>query len=471
MDMQKMRRDYAAAIENTAAWRDIWSECAKYARGGLRQEIYDSTAAQGAENLASSLLSQLTPPWSKWFGLGLGCDAAMESSMAELEKYEKIIASNFEKSNFYSEAHQSYLDLVLFGTAVIMFEEEKTGEASAFKFSSIPLSQISLLEDESSEYIVFRTIEMSLAAMAAKFPAYEFSTRDMEKIAREGEKKIKVVETIGEREAGGYDYAAFLVDEDNLLSLKEDAPIASGVFASSPFIVFRWSKIPGETYGRSPVMRCLADIKTLNKSVELVLKNASIAVAGVWQADDDGVINLDAITLEPGTIIPKAVGSAGLVPLRSGADFDISALVISELRGSINRALLADKISIIGSAATRMTATEVIERADEIGRILGATYGRLQNEFLTPLVMRAIHILKRRGEISDVFVNGREADLKYSSPLAICQSLRDAKGVLSWVETVAELGDGAADLVDVRGVARFLASAFGVPQKLLKENS
>jgi hypothetical protein len=33
-------------------------------------------------------------------------------------------------------------------------------------------------------------------------------------------------------------------------------------------------------------MKTLPDIKTANKVVELVLKNASIAVTGIWQASD-----------------------------------------------------------------------------------------------------------------------------------------------------------------------------------------
>ena len=38
-------------------------------------------------------------------------------------------------------------------------------------------------------------------------------------------------------------------------------------------------------------MTTLPDIKTANKVVELILKNASIAVTGIWLADDDGVLN------------------------------------------------------------------------------------------------------------------------------------------------------------------------------------
>jgi hypothetical protein len=77
--------------------------------------------------------------------------------------------------------------------------------------------------------------------------------------------------------------------------------LSEGRFLHSPFINFRWLKAPGEIYGRSPVMKALPDIKTANKVVELILKNASIAVTGIWQADDDGVLNPANIKLVPGT--------------------------------------------------------------------------------------------------------------------------------------------------------------------------
>jgi len=131
--------------------------------------------------------------------------------------------------------------------------------------------------------------------------------------------------------------------------------------------------------------------------VELVLKNASIAVTGIWQADDDGVLNPATIKLVPGAIIPKAVGSAGLTPLEAPGRFDVSQLVLDDLRAAIRKALLADKLGQIN--APRMTATEVLERAAEMARVLGATFGRLQSELLSPLISRTIAILARRGEI------------------------------------------------------------------------
>ena len=250
------------------------------------------------------------------------------------------------------------------------------------------------------------------------------------------------------------------------LSDQEPAIIETGFFRETPFVTFRWSKSPGEIYGRSPVMKALPDIKTANKVVELILKNASIAVTGIWQADDDGVLNPANIKLVPGTIIPKAVGSAGLKPLEMPGKFDVSQLVLDDLRGRIQEALLADKLSAVDQK--QMTATEVLERASTIARLLGATYGRLQSELLTPLIKRAYAILRRRGEIADLPLDGRYVTLRYTSPLAKAQAQRDMQLVLSWIEKSMTLGDAATAIVNVEKAARYIGETLGVPNTLIR---
>jgi hypothetical protein len=239
---------------------------------------------------------------------------------------------------------------------------------------------------------VFRHSVLTLSSLKLRFSNFDFDERQREIIAKNPDTKISVIEAVLPRITScgqqGYNYVAFVNDENNVFGSSALFVIKTGVFAYSPFICFRWLKVPSEVYGRSPVMKALPDIKTANKVVELILKNASIAVSGVWQADDDGVLNISNITLAPGTIIPKAVGSSGLTPLRTGADFDVSQLVLSDLRTKINHSLLIDQLSTFSSS--KMTATEVIERTTQMSRILGATYGRLQSEFLTPVILRPI---------------------------------------------------------------------------------
>jgi hypothetical protein len=117
----------------------------------------------------------------------------------------------------------------------------------------------------------------------------------------------------------------------------------------------------------------------------------------------------------------------------------------------------------------RMTATEVVERASETTRLLGATYGRLQAELLTPLLTRAVAILRRRGEIPDLALDGRTVDLQYKSPLARTQARQDVRETLLWLEATAQMGPPAAGLVDQPATARWLGDRLGVPGHLMRD--
>lgn len=476
-DPEQLLKRYRKAKERRALWESHWQECYDYALP-LRDSVlnapvpgekkgdrlFDGTAPDAVDQLAASLLSELTPPWAQWFGLAAGTELTPEErdqAAQVLDSVGAVLQSNFDRSNFAVEMHQCYLDVVTGGTASLLFEEAPPGEPSAFRFTAVPLAQVVLEEGPQGRLdVTFRNSDLPFAQVKARFPDAELPEGLLRQAKDDPDMRVAVLEAVLPMiEGHGYHYAAVLDGES------EPVVLAEGRFGQTPFVNFRWLKAPGEAYGRSPVMKALPDIKTANKVVELVLKNATIAVTGIWQADDDGVLNPANIKLVPGTIIPKAVGSAGLQPLESPGRFDISQLVLEDLRGRIRHALLADKLG--QPDAPKMTATEVLERSSEMARLLGATYGRLQSELLTPLVTRAMAILRRRGEIPAIVVDGRVVDLQYKSPLAQSQAQRDARNMLNWLGALAQLGPAGAQAVDAVAAARWLGRAFSVPAELM----
>ncbi|MFO1112555.1 MAG: portal protein [Rhodospirillales bacterium] len=472
---------YRRAREQRAAWEGLWQECYDFAlptrdtavrtaTAAPRRwdRIFDGTAPDAVDQLAASLMAQLTPPWTRWMGFVAGPDAedAERSALvAELERANTILQSHFDRSNFAVEMHQCYLDLVTAGTSSLLFEEMPTGESSAFRFTAVPLAQVVLEEGPTGRLdATFRRHELSLPQLRSRFPdAPALRERRAGERAADADLRIPLIEAVVPEENG---FAYMAVTESNALDIDGGTVLAQGRFAASPFINFRWLKAPGEVYGRSPVMKALPDIKTTNKVVELVLKNASIAVTGIWQADDDGVINPSTIKLVPGTIIPKAVGSAGLTPLETPGRFDVSELVLGQLRERIRKALFVDQLGQVNGP--RMTATEVLERSAEMARILGATYGRLQSELLSPLASRARAILARRGEISDMPLDHRLVALEYKSPQARYQRQQDVQNTLVWLDAVRALGPEALAAIDQAAAARWLGRTLGVPGDLIR---
>jgi hypothetical protein len=103
-----------------------------------------------------------------------------------------------------------------------------------------------------------------------------------------------------------------------------------------------------------------------------------------------------------------------------------------------------------------------------MARILGATYGRLQSELLTPLVQRSLAILRRRREIPDIVADGRVIALQYRSPLARDQAKEEARNVVAWIEMTGRLGPEADTVVDGAAAGRWLARTLGVPAELVK---
>lgn len=460
MTPEEMLARQSRALDRRRAQDALWQDCYDHvlppATGG-RVAIYDATAADAAEQLAASLLAELTPPWSRWFGLAPGRPVEGDSQAAiALEDAAETLQGHLDRSNFALEMHQAFLDLVVAGTGVLLVEEAPPGEPSALRFTAVPLREAVLEEGPSGRLdTVYRAARLSEAALRDRYPnaALPPAGQDDAEAMRH-----RVVEAVWPDRSGTRFMAIAATDAGPVV-------LAEGRFSESPFIAFRWLKAPGETYGRGPVAKALPDIRTANKVVELVLKNASIAATGIWQADDDGVLNPATVRLEPGAIIPKAPGSAGLTPLAAPGNFDVSQLVLTDLRARIRGALLADRLG--PQRSDSMTATEVLERAAETARLLGATYGRLQSELLTPLVSRCLAILRRRGEVPPLLLDGQEAVLRYRSPLAQVQGRADAANTLLFLQAVRAMGPEALAQIDLPAAARWLGRTLSAPAEIL----
>ncbi len=398
MNIQNLQKMYNRALNIREPWLKRWDDARRYTIPTTDTDVatlFDGTAADAVDNLAASIYTLLTPPESLWINLIRESDLSPDPEIAT-----NALRANLNDSNFYTCVHQCYMDLCIYGTACLFMAENPIGNASAFSFTAIPMTDIAILENA-----VFHTTSMTAMEIANAHPTWTPSDALRKKIESNMDAKFRVVQSLV-----GLDFVAWL-DIDSGPEI-----LTTGHFDTNPYLIFRWNLCSGELYGRGPVLRALPDIKTANKVVELVLKNATIAVSGIWQADDDGVINLQNINLTPGAIIPKAVGSSGLTPLTCGANFDVSQLVLSDLRDRIRHTLLADRLGLISDRD--MTATEVLARNADMMRVLGATYGRLLHEFIRPLCERGLQILSRRGVIEPISLHS-DAELKYLAPIAI----------------------------------------------------
>ncbi len=478
-----------ASFEST--WRDIaahllgrrevlGSSGVVQGAGGARRDarLYDGTSMQAADTLAASLHGLVTNPSMRWFALRFE-DAALDEdsgarrwlAAAEDRLYDAFAAPT---AGHAQACHEFYLDLGAFGTAG-MFLGDAPGRGLVF--SARALGELAIAEDAAGRVdTVFRRFTLT-----ARQAQQEWGDAAREKITRalaagRAEEKFEFLHAVyprGERAAGRRD-GAHMALASCYVSLADRAIVAEGGFHEMPYLVARWSKDAGETYGRGPGWNALADQKMLHAMSKTVIVAAQKAVDPPLLVADDGVV-LPVRTVPGGLNFGRMDGRGPFIqPLSVPARLDIGFEMMEQRRQAVRAAFHADVLQVMRDP--RMTAAQVYEIAGEMMRVMGPVLGRLQSEFLGPMIARGFALLARQGALPPAPPQMAGARLKaeYVSPLARAQKAGQAQAVMRTYEPAMRLAQAAPEVLDNLDhdeALRVLAEANGVPPKILKDRN
>ena len=431
-------------------------------------KIFDETAVVGIQEFASRLQAGMTPTFARWADFEAGSEIPDEQKPMINEQLDAITSYVFEvlqSSNFNTEVHECFMDLAI-GTGCLLVEE---GDAiSPLKFNAIPLPRLTLNSGPDNKIDqIFRTRYVDYEDLQVTYPRSLIPVDLLEK-TKNNRSKCQVVEgtmrVYDEPNVEKWKYCVVLPKHKIMIEEREFKGNAS-----NPYIVFRWNKASGEVYGRGPVFNAMAAIKTTNLTVELILQNAQMAISGVYTFEDDGVVNPDNIQLVPGSLIPVSPGSRGLVPISAAGNFDVAQLVLQDMRQNIKKALYMETLG--RPEGTPMSATEVSERMADLSRQIGSSFGRLQTEFVNPLLRRVIRILTKQGRIALPRIDGREVKVVPRSPLAQAQHQQDVADVTRFNEIIGmTFGPQMLNMIVKQDeVAKYLAAKMNLPEKLIRD--
>ena len=474
-------KKYESAKSVRQRWESLFDECYEYALpmrqtfstqsiGERRDDkIFDETAVVGVQEFASRLQAGLVPNFARWADFTAGSEVPKEQRDGvnnELEEVTEYVFEVIQNSNFGQEVHESFMDLAL-GTGVLHVEE---GDAiNPVNFTALPLPHVVLDvgPDDRIDH-VYRERDIRYSDIKILYPKATINPRLGSQMTSNPDGRTKVLEIICRDYSKPNEDAFFCIifDIATKCLLKYEEYKGTG---SNPFICFRWSKDPGAVYGRGPLINALSAIKTTNLTIELILENAQMAISGVYQMDDDGVINPDTINLVPGTVIPKAPNSAGLQPVKAAGSFDVANLILSDMRLNIKRALYNDMLG--NPDRTPASATEIAERMADLSRRIGSAFGRLQAELVQPVLQRVVYILKKQGRINIPTINGRSVKVRSVSPLSQAQANQDITSINRFLEMVGvRFGPELVNvLINSEETAIYLAKKFGIPEYLLRD--
>jgi hypothetical protein len=452
---------YTDAYEFALPQRQLYGYYDGNSKGAKKMtRVFDSTAINSTQRFANRLQSGIFPPQRKWCRLEPGTDVPVEQrdqAQAIMDVYMEKMFAVIKQSNFDIAIGEFLLDLAV-GTACMMVQPGD--DISPINFTPVPMFLVSYEEGANGTVDkIYRRMRMKAEAIQQQWKDAVFSDHLQQMFDSKPTDDVDLLEaTIYDPERGDWCY--------HVLEVKTKEEIVYRRMLSSPWVISRYSKIAGEVYGRGPLLTAMPDIKTLNKTLELLLKNASLAVAGVYTAADDGVLNPQTVKIVPGAVIPVARNGGpqgeSLRALPRAGDFNVSQIVINDLRANIKRTLLDESLPPDNMSAR--SATEVVERMKELAQNLGSAFGRLINETMIPLVARILQVMDERGLVNmPLKVNGLEIKVSPVAPLAMAQNMEEINNIVQFMQLTSTMGQEGMLAVKTGELIDYIGDKLGIP--------
>jgi hypothetical protein len=450
------------------------------------EKLYDSTAIQATQSFASKLQNKLTPPFEDWFSLKAGpvlegmADGKeqMHEINSSLDQVTKMVNQVFNLGSFNQAIHEFYLDLAT-GQGGMLVQAGNSVDRPV-KFTAVNRADYAIEDGADNEIkSVYRQMKLCGRDIKQQWNDADLPEKMSKQIEQDEDQEFEFWEITyeSEREDSSspndtvwyYDVIWQGGSEDG-----DNRRIVERTYRSNPWVIARWSKLAGENEGRGPLLNALPDIRTLNKVVELTLKNASLAISGAYTVANDGVTNPDNIQIKPGALIPVArnAGPNGpsIAPLQSDRDFDVGQLITDDLRMQI-KSMLFDSGVPEQRGKTPNSATEIAQRVENLQQEIGGSFGRLFKELIVPLVQRVIDILYANQMIDiPAKVDTLGIRLQVTSPLARGQNFDDIKNVTQFIDLASQVAGKEAMISKLKpdDIIDFFGDKLGVPQKLRK---
>jgi len=344
---------------------------------------------------------------------------------------------------------------------------------TSYRFSTRHIAECFVSEDAQGRVdTVYRKFRLS-----ARAAVKQFGDGITERIEREDRadpyKLMEIIHVVlprddrdnTKKDRSNKPWASIYIDPEEKVILGESG------YDEMPYVVPRWLKSSTELgFGHSPAMACLADTKMLNKMSEITIRAAEKQIDPPLMVPDDGFM-LPVRTVPSGLNFYRSGTRDRIEPLNIGANQPLGLAMEDQRRQAIRSAFYVDQL--IMSQNQTMTATEVIQRTEEKMRLLGPVLGRLQAEFLQPLIERTFNILSREKALPapPEFMADFDIEIEYVSPIAKAQRSGEVQSIVRMLEMLAplqQLEPGITDWIDFDGLAKHAIRVLGIPAAVVR---
>lgn len=467
----------------------IWKDCGDYSlphlasgwNGDLssateiqqqKAKLLDGTAGEGVTTSADGFMGGMTPANKVWFGLDAGYETHEEK--AWLSQAARLIWENLHTSNFDAEAYDAVLSIIAIGWFVLYVDEDDGG---GYYCENWPASQCYVASTRQGGRVdtIYREFPMSAGAMLAEYGRANVPERVRQLVdTGKQDEMLQILWAIEPRSdySQGATSALRMPFASCHIEMASNTLLRESGYHEFPCVVPRWRRIPGSAYATGPMADALPDTKSINEVARWEFAAAETVIAPPLKVVDDGVINARNIKLGPRKVIVCSdVGN--IAPLITGAKVEFGQVMVERLEAKIRRALMADLFDKILQDPT-MTATQVHAILGMLRQRMGPRFGRLQAEWLQPLIERAYGLALRAGALGEPpqSLLQRNYSIRYLSPLALAQKAEDAMAIEVHEQSVAAAAQaepGVLDTYDWEAGQRKKAELRGLPMELIPD--
>lgn len=418
-------------------------------QGQKKSELqYDSTTAFAAQRFMSIIESLVTPQGSMWHPLKVLHDDVLARNRQVRIFFDKLAQRLYDyryrpTANFVGNSQQVYFGLGAYGNGSLYVD--KPDEGRGLRYRSIHLGESYFVQNHANIVdTMYRAYRQTARQIVQKWPdTTPAEIKEKAQSPAQGDTLYEILHCVYPRaeydperlDGKGRKFASKYILVATKTELEEDG------YFTFPYAVARYTQANNETYGRGPAQWVLGAIKTLNEQKKTILKQGHRAVDPVLLAYDDG--KLGNAQLRAGKMVPGGLNKDGkrMIDTLPVGNIAVGDKMMQMEIDVIQDAFLIRMFQIL-LETPQMTATEVLERAKEKGWLLAPTAGRLQSEFLGPMIEREIDLLARQGllpEMPQILVDATvEYKIEYDNPMSRMAKAERAGGFMRALGVAAE---------------------------------
>jgi len=447
-------------------------------------KIYDVTAQNAIDRLASGMEAIVTPQSEYWHGLDMTDFSTLIGKRTDEEKgwlenqRNLMFAVRYDADSGFVPAWQTALRRVIaFGNAFIWTEESFDDDAMV-KYQYMPLRESYIAVDAQDIVTTWYRFYDYTASQAVD----KFKTGLPESIQKAAQSPVdkdrpfKFLHCV--QKSSDYSDGRSPFKFKSLHIAYEDRKIVGTKgFYEFPIIDFRWLPETGKTYGEGPVMRVLAEIQSANLLAKNELLASEQSVRPPMLVANAGVMNRP--NTNPGAINYGGMTPQGqelIKPLFTGQRLDFATMILEAKKNAIRESLYLNLFQLLVQNP-QMSATEALIRANEKAELLGPAGSRLQGG-LSRMISRELGILVRRGlwDADSAYRPPRSArgrvTVQHTSPLDRLRRAKEGEGIARMLEIVAPLAQidpAVVDNFDPDAMVRELRDILGAPVRVLRD--